>query len=432
ESEKAADKYEKNLRQKVNGEVRNFIFETLDLKTTQIATEISETGDEIVITIKDRGTLIYRIRKPNDTKPKLANIQFHLFFLNQMAKTNFTRLMGVRAREFGSIFLYKNGFRIAPYGDVGDDSFGIDTRQAQKFFERLGTRDLIGRIEIIGDNPYFKEASNRNSGLVKNDYYTAMVRCFQENCLAKLESYVKKVTWKTKEDKLRADVSALNNIQAKSALLEVLAKEKEDKNAKLEDLDRRFVTLRTSELLEQAREEDIKNLQLIADRLNNPEYSDAALAASDEYRKIKLLEQQVREEETARAKAEEEKRRLEEELELERQKNTYLTATRKTLSEDAEGLIHAIKINTVKINESVESLIRKVVNQTVSEKGILKGLTNIRFYSDRAFKISKLITRANFNSEREKQTIDLVKYVAQYLSYYSDLFEMNKLKFEVI
>ncbi len=235
DSEKSADKAEKTARQKVNGEVRNFVFETLDVKTTQITTEINEAGNDILITVKDRGTLIYRIRKPNETRPSLNNIKFHLFYLNQMAKTNFTRLMGVRAREFGSIFLYKNGFRIAPYGDEGDDSFGIDTRQAQKFFERLGTRDLIGRIEIIGDNPHFREASNRNSGLVKNEYYTALVKCFQENCLAKLESYVKKVTWKTKEDKLRSDVSALNTIQAKSALLEVLAKETEDKNARLED-----------------------------------------------------------------------------------------------------------------------------------------------------------------------------------------------------
>lgn len=432
DSEKSADKDEKTARQKVNGEVRNFVFETLDVKTTQIATEIDECGDDILITVKDRGTLVYKIRKPNETRPKLNNIKFHLFYLNQMAKTNFTRLMGVRAREFGSIFLYKNGFRIAPYGDEGDDSFGIDTRQAQKFFERLGTRDLIGRIEIVGENPHFREASNRNSGLVKNEYYTAMVKCFQENCLAKLESYVKKVTWKTKEDKLKADVSALDNIKAKSALLEVLAQETQDRNAKLEDLDRKFVALRTTELLEQAAEEDIENLKLIAARLNNPEYSAAAIAASDQYKKIKDLEQQVQEEEAARSQAEEAKRRLEEELEIERQKVTYLTATRKTLSEDAEGLIHAIKINTVKINESVESLIRKIVHQSLTQKEILKGLTNIRFYSDRAFKITKLITRANFNSEREKQTIDIAKYVSQYLSFYSDLFEMNKLKFEIV
>ncbi len=93
------------------------------------------------------------------------------------------------------------------------------------------------------------------------------------------------------------------------------------------------------ELLQEAHEEDIENLKLIAKKLNNPEYSAAALATTHEYQKVKELEAQVKEEEAARVQAEEEKRRLEEELEIERQKNTYLTATRKTLSEDAEGLV---------------------------------------------------------------------------------------------
>jgi signal transduction histidine kinase len=431
ETEKPKDKFEKNPRQTVNGSVKNFIFETLDVKTTQIVTEIDGVGDEILITVKDRGTLVYKIRKVNNTKPKITNIKFHLFFLNQMAKTNFTRLMGIQPVHFGSIFLYKNGFRIAPYGDFGDDSFGINTRKAQKFFERFGTRDVIGRIEIIGENPHFREASNRNSGLVRNEYYDAMVKCFQENCLAKLESYVKKVTWKTKEDKFKSDVSALDNIAAKSALLEVLAKETGDKNTTLEDLDRTFVGLRTKELIEQANEEDIENLKLIAAKLNNREYSAFAKATGQEYERIKELEKHLQEEEKARAEAEEERRKLEEQLEIERQKNTYLNATRRALSEDAEGLVHAIKINTVRINESIENLIRKISHHNPSQKEILKGLTNIRFYSDRALKISKLITRANFKSDRDKQTIDISKYVTQYLSLYSDLFEKSRMSFEI-
>jgi hypothetical protein len=251
-SEKAEDNHEKNPRQVVNGQVRNFIFETLDVKTTQIVTEIDEKGDDIVTTVKDRGTLVYKIRKSNDTKPKITGIRFVLFFLNRKAKMNFTRLMGIQPAHFGSIFLYKNGFRIAPYGDRGDDSFGINTRQAQRFFARFGTRDVIGRIEITGDNPHFREASNRNSGLVKTEYYDSLVKCFQVNCLAKLESYVKKVTWKTEGDKDQSDVSALNNITAKSALLEVIAEETLAKDARLEDIDKNFVGLKTKELLEQA------------------------------------------------------------------------------------------------------------------------------------------------------------------------------------
>ena len=52
DSEKSADKAEKTARQKVNGEVRNFVFETLDVKTTQITTEINEAGNDILITVK--------------------------------------------------------------------------------------------------------------------------------------------------------------------------------------------------------------------------------------------------------------------------------------------------------------------------------------------------------------------------------------------
>ena len=106
-------------------------------------------------------------------------------------------------------------------------------------------------------------------------------------------------------------------------MLEVLAKETEDKNARREDSDKKFVALRgRRELLQEAHEEDIENLKLIAKKLRYPEYSAAALATTHEYQKVKELEAQVKEEEAARVQAEEEKRRLEEELKIERQKNT--------------------------------------------------------------------------------------------------------------
>lgn len=432
ESEKEKDEGEKDPRKKINGEVRNFVFETLDLKTTQVLTEIDEQGESITTSIKDRGTLVYKIKKANNTKPRLKNIIFNLFYLNRIAKQNFTKLMGIQPAYFGSIYLYKNGFRVAPYGDFGDDSFNLNTRQAQKFFGRFGTRDVIGRIDIAGDNPHFREVSNRNGGLIKNEYYDALVDCFQKHALEKLENYVQKVTWRTKADSLQTDVSALENIQSKSALLEVIRNEIAGQHAQLEDIDRTFVSLRTKELLEQANEEDIDNLKFIAERLDNKEYLDSTREIRKEFERIKELEKQLEIEEKARAEAEEENRKLEEQLEIERQKNTYLTATRKTLSGDAEGLIHGIKINTVKINESVENLIRKINKESFSKKEVIKQLTNIRFYSDRAFKFSKLITRANFKSDRDKQTIDISKYINQYLSLYSDIFERSRLKFQVV
>ena len=52
--------------EKVNGEVRNFIFDALDVRTTKIHTLISDDFKTITTELFDRDTLIYRITEPNN------------------------------------------------------------------------------------------------------------------------------------------------------------------------------------------------------------------------------------------------------------------------------------------------------------------------------------------------------------------------------
>jgi len=268
EEEVINDSPKKNKRTDVNGVVKNFVFETLKLKTTQIITEIDSKGEFITTSLFDRDILIYKIRKRNNTNPKLENITFHLFYLNRSAKNNFSRIMGIPPVQFGSIFLYKNGFRIAPYGDYGVDYFGIDSRHTQALFRTLGLRDLIGRIEIIGDrNNNFTEITNRNGGLVKNAFYNSMEKCFIKNCLSKLEDYVTSVQWTSKEDKDLEDLSALENIKAKSALLHLISDEIEDDQTELLDADKKNLNIRTQELLKEASDRDINALKKLQKNL---------------------------------------------------------------------------------------------------------------------------------------------------------------------
>lgn len=89
--------------------------------------------------------------------------------MNQSAKINFTRQMGgVTPKSYGSVFIYKNGFRINPYGEPGQDIFGIDQRKAQGWKRFLGTREIMGRISIKGDNDDFVETTSRAHGLFKH------------------------------------------------------------------------------------------------------------------------------------------------------------------------------------------------------------------------------------------------------------------------
>jgi hypothetical protein len=153
--------------EKVTGEIKNFIFDDLEIRTTKIDVRFDEKGAFITTELKDGGTLIYKIKEKNSFSSKLRSIAFKIYYLNKSAKDVFKRRMGVRTRDYGSIFVYKNNIRIYPYGEPNEDSFNLDKRKAQKPSVYLGNKDLIGRIEIV-KNDDFKETSSRGDGFIRN------------------------------------------------------------------------------------------------------------------------------------------------------------------------------------------------------------------------------------------------------------------------
>lgn len=177
----------------VNGPLKNSITEMLKLKTTQIDVRISDGF--VYTTLTDRGVDIYRIREHNIHFPMIKNATVSLSFLNRAAKYNFTRLMGVDSINFGSVFLFRNGFRILPFGETGDDSWGIDFRAQQGRARYLGSRDLMGRVDVtVEDVSELKEVSSRDSGLVDTPM-ARQVKDLYKQCHKRLERYVVGVLW---------------------------------------------------------------------------------------------------------------------------------------------------------------------------------------------------------------------------------------------
>ncbi len=159
---------------KINGKIKNRIFDTLDFRTTSIESKISQDGSEIITELKDKGRVIFLLREKNTKFLNLKNIKIVLFYLNQYAKVYFRRQTGVRSVDFGSVYLFRNGFRVPPFGDAGNDWLGLEVRKGQGHARNLGTRDLIGRIEITDYNNDFQVISSRE-GIVKNNYYNELV-----------------------------------------------------------------------------------------------------------------------------------------------------------------------------------------------------------------------------------------------------------------
>ncbi len=187
-TEEERDGSVKEARDKVNGVIKNDIFDVINQKTTKITVQISEEGKVITTELNDRGTFLFKtIEKSEFT---LSNITCTLYFLNQAAKANFTRKMGMEAIKYGSIFIYKNGFRVYPYGEPGKDFFDIDQRKQQGYKRFLGTRELIGQIEINGDANNLNETSSRNNGFIATPHLLELQTFFMEYALKPLEKYI--------------------------------------------------------------------------------------------------------------------------------------------------------------------------------------------------------------------------------------------------
>lgn len=471
--EEKADKSEEFQRDKVNGLVKNFIFETLKVKTTQIQTTISK--DTIETKLIDRGTLIYHLKEPNKSYKLLTDAEYHLFFLNQAAKNNFSRQMGFQPVQFGSVFLFKNGFRVYPFGNPGDDSLGMDYRKQQGYARFLGTRDLLGRIEIFTENDdEFKEVSSRDGGLVKTKGYQQLTDSYYEKCLKRLERYVVDVQWAYKvDDNLRQDKDKENisviaaSLGGRIQIADVLRKLADSKDVEIVSYNKDLINI-LDEKLETVTPEVFNDLTRIAEKTGDnrfkKEIADAekryfkllkekeeaerraiaeeerrikaeeearraegkAKKAEEAQRKAELLakerELKRREEEIKRKEAEqkaaesENKRRAaESDLRNEQQKNRYLQSTRKTISEDAEQLVHSIKVTATGIEDSLDSLKEKAKG----DKGLLADIQNIEYHVNKILKISNIITKSNFRLQDEVQKINLTKYIKEYIDTYS-------------
>jgi signal transduction histidine kinase len=180
--------------QQINGKITNSILSVLRIKTTEIKVIID--NEKITTKITDRGSLIYHIEEINPYGNLIDNLDIGLYFLNRSAKINFGKIMDIEPVKYGNIFLFKNGFRVQPYGEVGDDSWKIDQRKQQGYNRFLGTRDLFGKVDLLTDKlGEFKEVSSRDGGLVETKGKKMLFDIFTEKALKRLERYVVGVLW---------------------------------------------------------------------------------------------------------------------------------------------------------------------------------------------------------------------------------------------
>lgn len=426
----------------VNGDVRNFIFSTLQDKTTFIEVRIDPEEDSIESSLTDRGELVYRVREPN-IYPLLRRSGFRcqLFFLNTSAKMTFARRMGVPSVQFGSVFLFRNDFRVFPIGEEGDDWYKMDRRKAQGYARFLGTRDVIGRIDVSGSDNDFQEASSRNTGLIETPAVEQLRICFQEYCLKRLERYVVPVTFVDKEDRLTSDVSRLLTDPGRARVASAIAKLVDSEEVELLEYSKKLVGIlneRSSQF-----EGSLASLRSIAEKTK-----DEILFRNIEEAE-KRFDELRRSEESARRQADEERQakeaaqerayvaetiafKVSAQLDEERKRTLFLSSISTLDTDTILNLHHQVTIYAVDIQQQIENFLVKVSGKaSVPPSDVVNALERIALLNRKIMGVSKFATKANFRLESEMIKADLADYIEQYINDVARQFLLGPLSISV-
>lgn len=402
----------KNDLEIVNGLIKNSIFETLEIKTSNILVQISPKGDCIETTLQDRGNLIYYLKEKNPYKD-LKNVAVYLFQLNRAAKYNFHRVMGMHSVEYGSVFMYKNGFRIYPYGEEGEDLLLIDRRKQQGFNRYLGTRDLIGRIEINGEQPGLKETTTRDGGLIKNDTYTQLVDFFYDYVLKRLENYVVNVIEWGDERVNKETGEVRPELWAKDVKIQILELISGFINSKdIIDIqyDKDFLKI-ISEKQEKSVDKIVKNISKVAAKSGNPEMVKEAKKIEKAVREIKADADRDK----AKAAIEEEKRKeTEKKLDYVVSQKNFL---QKDISDDTknlESILHHIGLTTTFIKKDIENLV-KAINSNASKNELQTIVKRLSQQNEKITSFSKYFKKVNFNIHSNKLDVDVISFTNEYI-----------------
>lgn len=440
----------------VNGVIKNSISDVLKLKTTQI---ISNINDDIVHTILiDRGVVMYEIEEKG-IYPLLKKASINLFYLNRAAKYNFSASMGVQPVSYGSVFLFRNGIRIWPYGETNDDSWGLNQRAQQGYNRFLGTRDLLGKVDVETDNINdFKEVSSRDGGLIESDATKQLMKYFTATH-RRLERYVAGVLWgegfvrrdyflnerdaeeyrktlQVAEKDSDSPDHVFDNIGSKVDFLQLIKSLVNDSNIRIkyynEELANIVSDASSTEVLQA---QMIDDLRKVANTTNDPSLltkiseferhiADLLKQKEEAERRKKEAEAKAAEAEERRKEEEERRKTAEKERDAERQRSTYISATRNT-TQEVQDITHAISIASTELISLVSNLSYNISLDNISKTDIVNKLHEASFFANKVKQLSMLITKADIVSLKNKVRVDVVEYIAEYLVNFKDSLSIN-------
>ncbi len=421
----------------VNQPIENRIFEDLEFRTTSIFSKIEENGKTLRVCLKHDGEEIFNSVERNPYS-ELRNISVKIYFLNQPAKAFFKRRTGYRSVEFGSIFLFLNGFRVFPYGSEGDDWLGIDRRGLQGNKRFFRTRDLVGFFEIRDKTETFSPVSSRE-GLVSNQAFEQLtspnriINSSLDNL--KLYGYFHKLMRKLEKfvvDGLDWDrIERFVKGSGEEALLDGQFNYKEENRHVLEELGS-IINIRTpskhlvdvsinlpylGELSGKKREKFKAVSSALVKRTENKSID--SLSPSEKRDVSKFISRVAKDFEVK----EKTNKNLERKLSVETKRRIFAELESSTDVERIMQLHHQVRLVAGSLRKRYDRVVRKHREnpELHSKEKLISELEFGIFEIDKIRNVTKLASKADFDLSTNSITDDLVQYIQEYLGNFKDV-----------
>ena len=364
--------------------ISNNVASVLDKKTIYIECEIKEK--EVSITLYDQEKIIYSFKFENETI--LINTYFKIYYLNNVAKNNFTRIMKTIPKNYGSIFLYKNNFRTFPYGEVDFDAFGLNLRKTQGYNRYLGHRELLGWINITDSENHFNEVTSRDRGFVTNSYTIELEKVYMEFVHRPLESYAQLINFGSSDiDEIETDDT--------DAIQKLIHRFKKYK----------FTVAPIVYELPKIAQPLEKKFELLDDvNTSSSEKKEIQKSLKQATVELRKENQEVKKE---KQKIDKENSRLKNEIEIKEK----IILNKKPARQDM--LFHELGKAGKELTATLQKMIRLMTPEEYEK--FSDSIYKIRRTSDKLSSIKKQILRLNFESFSNLENIELKSYLKSYV-----------------
>ncbi len=409
------DKKEIEYYNKVNGKIENLIFETIDLKTTKITSSVSSKNENVIKTsLYEAGQLVYEITEKNPFE-NLFNVHLELYYLNQSAKATFSRRMKMQPVQYGHLLVYKNGIRVYPYGERGEDPFKFDNRKAQGYNRFIGTREQIGFISIFDSedekNDELRETSSRGDGLMRTPTYIQLEEWLLIT-LRRLEKFVVDiVNWGN--DLSEDEFISLPELRKKEELRKLIESLTKSKGLISFNLSQDIINIIDEKSSNTVKSNLSKIIKDVKDGNFNPE--ELATNIKNELNRLEQLENITKEAQESEFEVTKENIKISGELEIEKKKGSFKGALIGTDKERIVSLQHQVFHSSGRIHRNIKLLLKHLGVEKIDDK-TQKHLSVISIEAYKIHSIARFITKANFNLKATKVKKDIVEFIEGYIN----------------